>query len=154
MPQAEAKAVVLAPEKSLPKKQRRVYDLLTSGKTPAEVAKQMKISVNGVYGHMRRIESAGLDLSEHRSRNGSSTIRRTRRRSTRRTSRNGQSPGVRDFLKTLDQAEANLSNEDKELAKTIDGAKATLQDAEKREAEVHNALLGIKDARNRVSGRK
>jgi hypothetical protein len=46
----------------LSKKQKKVYDLLQKGKTPKEVASKMGISVNGVYGHMRRIENAGFEV--------------------------------------------------------------------------------------------
>ena len=46
----------------LAKKQKRVLDLLNKGKTPAQVAKTMKISVNGIYGHMRRIEAKGYEV--------------------------------------------------------------------------------------------
>lgn len=43
-------------------KQKRVLDLLNKGKTPTQVAKTLKISVNGIYGHMRRIEAKGYEV--------------------------------------------------------------------------------------------
>lgn len=137
-------------------KQTRVLALLRGGKKVPEIAKRMKISVNGVYGHMRRIESAGIDLSEYRrSPNGSSENKPARRRSNRRNgaSRNGHTPGVKDFLKSLDDAEKNLQREDAELSATAKQAEATLKDATERTVEVENALLGIKDARSRVNAR-
>lgn len=140
----------LVKKHGLSTKQRTVLSrLVVGGQKPQQIAKAMKISVNGVYGHMRRIESAGVDLAQFRSRNGSST--KTRKRS-RSKNRNGvvHTPGVMGFLKSLDDSEAKLQKEDAELAATIEGAKKTLTDAEARGVEVENALLGIKDARQRV----
>jgi hypothetical protein len=42
-------------------KQRQVYDLTIAGKTPAEIAKRMKIGPTGVYGHLRKMRQLGID---------------------------------------------------------------------------------------------
>lgn len=47
-------------------KQRRVYALLEEGHKPAEIAKRMKITRSGVYGHIRHIRRAGVVLPEER----------------------------------------------------------------------------------------
>lgn len=74
----------------LAKKQRRVLDLLEKGKTPSQVAKTLKISVNGVYGHMRRIEAKGYQVP----RKGDKPTSAARRVHTARTkaSTNGSGP--------------------------------------------------------------
>lgn len=41
-------------------KQSTVLGLLAQGKTASEIAKRMKITPNGVYGHMRRLKELGL----------------------------------------------------------------------------------------------
>jgi hypothetical protein len=108
----------------------------------------MKISVNGVYGHMRRIEKAGVDLSRFRSSNGSSTKPRARRRSA---SRNGYSPGVTRFLKNLDDEEGALKDEANDLDQEITIAKAKIISAEQQRTHVGHALAGIGAARKRVT---
>jgi Bacterial regulatory proteins, luxR family len=47
---------------ALTPKQRQVYELLGAGTPPAEIARHLKISPSGVYGHMRNIRAAGVDL--------------------------------------------------------------------------------------------
>lgn len=42
------------------RKQAQVLGHLKRGKTPAQIAKQMGISKNGVYGHIRKLKAAGL----------------------------------------------------------------------------------------------
>lgn len=51
-----------AEPKKLSKKQAKVLKALEKGKTPAQVATSMKINVNGVYQHMRRLEEKGYDV--------------------------------------------------------------------------------------------
>lgn len=43
-------------------KQSQVYDLLVAGEKPSAVAKRMKISQSGVYGHIRKIREAGFAI--------------------------------------------------------------------------------------------
>lgn len=43
-------------------KQTQVYDLLVAGDKPSAVAKRMKISQSGVYGHIRKIREAGFTI--------------------------------------------------------------------------------------------
>lgn len=43
-------------------KPRQVYDLLTDGMKPPEIAKRMRITRSGVYGHMRQIRKLGITL--------------------------------------------------------------------------------------------
>lgn len=136
-------------------KQATVLKALEAGKTPEQIAGQMKISVNGVYGHMRRIEAHGVDLSKYRrSPNGSSgnTPRRRGGRNSRTNGRNpnGYSPGVQNFLKTLAAEESALQKEDSALTRTIEKARQDLADAEGRIEHVHGALVGIKAAREKV----
>lgn len=136
-------------------KQTRVLKALEAGKTPDRIARQMKISVNGIYGHMRRIEEHGVDLSKYRrSPNGSSgkRARRSRGPNSRSNGRNpnGYSPGVQNFLKTLAAEESALQKEDTALTRTIEKARQDLADAEGRIQHVHGALVGIKAAREKV----
>lgn len=49
----------------LSKKQQQVLKLLREGKTPAEIAKQIKATRSAVYGHMSRIKGKGVALPEH-----------------------------------------------------------------------------------------
>lgn len=76
-------------------RQRKVIDGLKAKKTPQAIAAEMGISVNGVYGHMRRLRKAGLIPAEKASTNGKSAPARkagSRRRATtsrRRASSNG-----------------------------------------------------------------
>lgn len=42
------------------KKQQQVLGLIAEGQKPKDIAKRMKISVNGVYGHMRKLKAKGL----------------------------------------------------------------------------------------------
>jgi DNA-binding CsgD family transcriptional regulator len=131
-------------------KQNRVWDLLSQDKTPAEIAKVMKITVNGVYGHIRRIERAGIDVSAFRSSNGSSRKRGGRRRSASRN-RNGFSPGVQRFLKNLDEEEGALKGEANDLDSTIKNARKQIEQAEEQRTHVGHALAGIGAARKRVT---
>lgn len=43
----------------LSRKQAQVVLLVQQGKSPKQIATRMKISVNGVYGHMRKIREKG-----------------------------------------------------------------------------------------------
>lgn len=49
---------------ALTPKQTQVLDLLKRGTAPAEIAKRLKISPSGVYGHMRNIRQAGYEIPE------------------------------------------------------------------------------------------
>lgn len=49
-------------EGTLTKKQQKVFDLLQQGLKPQAIATRMKISTNGVYGHMKRIREAGFEI--------------------------------------------------------------------------------------------
>lgn len=129
-------------------RQSAVLKALESGKKPPQIAKQLKVSVNGIYGHMRRIEAAGVDLSKFRSPNGSSGKRRVRRRSA---SRNGFSPGVQRFLKNLDDEEGALKDEASDLDSAIKSARAKIVEAEEQRTHVSHALSGIGVARKRVT---
>ncbi len=42
-------------------KQRQVYDLILSGVKPPAVAKKLKITTSGVYGHLRKMRDVGID---------------------------------------------------------------------------------------------
>jgi DNA-binding CsgD family transcriptional regulator len=61
-------------------KQQQVFGLLDDGKKVPEIAKQMKISPSGVYGHMRRIRQLGVKLpTETIESNGGGAAGRRRR---------------------------------------------------------------------------
>lgn len=63
-----------AEREKLTAKQAQVYDLLDRGETPPAIAKKLKISSSGVYGHMRNIREAGVTLpSERVAANGDAT---------------------------------------------------------------------------------
>jgi biotin operon repressor len=47
---------------ALTPKQREVLEGLHKKEHPAQIAKHLKISTNGVYQHMRRIREAGIDF--------------------------------------------------------------------------------------------
>lgn len=47
---------------TLTPKQTQVIDLLKRGRSVAQIAKTMKISESGVYGHIRRLKEAGVDV--------------------------------------------------------------------------------------------
>jgi septal ring factor EnvC (AmiA/AmiB activator) len=50
------------PTPALTPKQQKVFELLGAGTPPAEIAKRLKISPSGVYGHMRNMRAAGAQL--------------------------------------------------------------------------------------------
>lgn len=41
-------------------KQAKVLGYVKEGKTPAEIAKRLRITTNGVYGHIRKLKAKGL----------------------------------------------------------------------------------------------
>lgn len=55
---------------NLSKKQQEVYDRLSAGQKPPEIAKVLKITTSGVYGHMRKMRAAGVELPGERMSNG------------------------------------------------------------------------------------
>lgn len=132
--------------KTLPKKQRRVYDLLVKGMNANEVARRMKISPNGVYGHMRRIEEHGVDLSQYRSHNGSSknAPRATTTRRRRRRTANNHSPAVEHTLKVLDGEEATLKGEAEKVEFEIKSQQVRLN-------ELGTALGVVSEAKDRIA---
>lgn len=99
--------------KALPPKQRRVYSLLVKGKKPDQIAKTLKISVNGVYGHMRRIEEHGIDVSKYRVNGSRSSNGRSRNGTGKRGSRRGKHPDpvVQSTLDILTGQETTLQAE-------------------------------------------
>lgn len=124
----------------LAKKQKRVLDLLTKGKSPGQVAKAMKISVNGVYGHMRRIEAKGYTVPR------SGTPSPTRKRA--KASTNGSGPVAQidaGIAKLIEQAEDRAkkikveSDEIRDEQKTLDARLAGL-------GTEHEALLARRKA--------
>jgi predicted ArsR family transcriptional regulator len=130
-------------------KQKQVYAMLTTDRaTPAQIAKRLKISVNGVYGHMRRIEAHGVDLGQFRSSNGSSRKRSPRRRSSRNG--NGFSPGVQRLVKKLDTEEKALKDEARDLDQEVTIAKAKVISAEDQRTSVEQALKGIAVVRTKL----
>jgi flagellin-like hook-associated protein FlgL len=54
--------MTIDPTSALTSKQRKVYDAISAGTPPAEIARQLKISPSGVYGHMRNIRKTGVAL--------------------------------------------------------------------------------------------
>lgn len=46
-------------ETQLSERQKQVLEGIQAKKTPAEIAKEMHISVNGVHGHIRRLRASG-----------------------------------------------------------------------------------------------
>lgn len=83
------------------KRQQVVLDGLAAKKTPDEIAKQMGISVNGVYGHIRRLKKAGL-LSANGKKRGRprGSARKSRPRASRNSRRNVgvETPVIRKML--------------------------------------------------------
>lgn len=55
----EVEVVETAAKAELSKKQAQVVLLIQQGKTVPQIAKRMKISNNGVYGHIRKIKDKG-----------------------------------------------------------------------------------------------
>lgn len=96
-------------KKKLAPKQKRVLDLLNKGKSPTETAKALGISVNGIYGHMRRIEAKGYAVP--RSTNGRSASRKTRTKA----SPNGSGP-----IDKIDSGIARLIEQAEDRAKEIE----------------------------------
>lgn len=80
--------------KSLTPKQRVVYDELEKGKKAPEIAKKMKISPAGVYGHIRAL-SKHVDVPEPKaSSNGASKSKRRRGRPASNGSASKSAPVV------------------------------------------------------------
>jgi hypothetical protein len=65
---------------TLTPKQKQVKDLLDQGKTPAEVAKTLKVNVNSIYQHIRRMGASGATTKR------AGAKRTTARKSTARKS--------------------------------------------------------------------
>lgn len=57
-------ATTTTERKKLTPKQRQVYDALYQGRTVHQIAKRLKITPSGVYGHMRQIRKAGVSLAD------------------------------------------------------------------------------------------
>lgn len=96
----------------LSKKQKKVYDLLQKGKTPKQIAAKMGISVNGVYGHMRRIEAAGFEVQ--RSGRGGSSDRATPAPAASQNGNGavaGVDAGVEALVKTIESRIGDIKEE-------------------------------------------
>lgn len=105
------------PKVKVTSKQQTVLDGLKAGKSAKEIAKEMRISVNGVYGHIRRLRKLGA-LPKTRSRRGRSRAS-TSARSTRR---NGRPRKMSEVTRAVKQAHGKakarlvqISNEEDKL---------------------------------------
>ncbi len=120
--------------KQVTTRQQAVIDGLAAGKEPKAIAKEMGISVNGVYGHMRRLKKAGL-ISKNGKKRGRPRRATTSSRSTRRNGsrKNGHVPSeakaiskaVADGRKRIEVIDANIANfedEKAQIEKAIAGA--------------------------------
>jgi transposase len=136
--------------RSLPHKQKAVYSFLQGGLKPPEIAKQMKISVNGVYGHMRRIESHDIDLSAFRSNNGRSGNGRTR---SRRPKQAVHDPAIERLLKNLDSDEAALKERAQGHETETKRLETELKQHTEAGVEIENGLLAIEAARKHLNSK-
>lgn len=104
--------MTVASKEPLTKKQQRAFDLLSSGKSPAQAAKRMGITTNGVYGHLRRIREKGHEVTfRGRDVNGSKSSRRSTTTRSAASSPNGSSPNGKPSFESI-----------QEVHKTIDSA--------------------------------
>ena len=103
----------------------------------------MKITVNGVYGHMRRIENKGLNMSAFRSSGATTGKRRGRPRKQSAQSSNGHSIAVSRFMK-------NLADDEKALKDEADGLVRRQKRDGERLNQIGKALQGVEAARERV----
>jgi len=121
-------------EAQVTSRQQTVLDGLKAKKTPQDIAAGMNISVNGVYGHIRRLRKAGL-IPSRKFRGGSRRRATTSKRSTRRNGsrRNSHVPAeakaiskaVADGRKRIEVIQANIANfedEKRQIEKAIAGA--------------------------------
>lgn len=109
-------------------RQQQVIDGLKAGKEPKTIASEMKISVNGVYGHMRRLKQNGMSSliangrkSNGRKRGRASTSRR--RPSSNGSRKNGSqrmNPLVGAVLDAKAQAKNRISDIEQEEKKLAD----------------------------------
>lgn len=106
--------------KGLSKKQKKVKSALENGKTPTQVAKSMGISTAGVYGHIRRIQAKGFEVSrlENASRKPEKAKAAPGKQNKAKTeTRNGVKPaghiaeGIQDLIRFADDREKQIQEE-------------------------------------------
>lgn len=107
--------------KGLSKKQEKVKSALENGKTPTQVAKSMGISTAGVYGHIRRIQAKGFEVSrlENASRKPEKAKAAPEKQSKAKqeSPRNGVRPaghiaeGIQDLIRFADDREKQIQEE-------------------------------------------
>jgi hypothetical protein len=129
-------------------KQAQVFEGLQDGLTPPQIAKRMKISPNGVYGHIARIRDAGIKLPEsagkptRRDGVGAAKAAVTRRKRAARSS-NGSSPVLVELSKgiggLIEKADDRMAEIDKEMD-SIDAERNTLDSRKKALSEEHELL--------------
>jgi DNA-binding CsgD family transcriptional regulator len=136
----QKKGITLTDRPKLAKKQKRVLDLLVRGKTPTQAAKAMKISVNGIYGHMRRIEEKGYEVP--RSRSTAKKAVATPKKPKRRTAPTNSSGPVSQIDTEIAKLEVTIRERQKEIGRE------TLEIKRQTEAlhERTDALLAETDA--------
>jgi predicted transcriptional regulator len=108
-------------------RQKPVLEGIEAGKKPADIAKEMGISVNGVHGHIRRLRAAGaLPKAKARANGGAKTKGAAKRTtSARKPSSNGRravsrsnlSPVVTAMRKAHEKADKRVAEIDSQIAK-------------------------------------
>jgi hypothetical protein len=133
---------------ALTPKQQHVFNLISEGVTPAAIAKQMKISPSGVYGHMRHIRQAGVTLpigssQEAAPPQATSTPAFT---SSNTSHANGTVEPSEALGAAVSQGEARVEEIDDELVglrAQIDGLETERSSTEERIAKFKGALAAL-----------
>lgn len=131
----------------LTKKQQRVLRMLQQGKSPEQISKSLKTTRNNVYGHMRRMRQAGVELPAGKNRSDRGREKPQRgSQAIPPASTNGKSDAltqigqmVKDAIGTAEQRIAEIEDRRGELSDQI-------RSLENEEADLANegALLDKK----------
>lgn len=116
-------------DKKLTKHQQRVLRMLQQDKTPEQISKSLGTTRNNVYGHMRRMRRAGVELpaGKNRSDRGREKPQRRGSQAIPPASTNGKSEAlvqigqmVKDAIGTAERRIAEINDRRKELSAQIE----------------------------------
>lgn len=127
---------------TLTPRQQEIQKLLDSGKTPPEVAKQLKITDNAVYQQMRRMRKGGAKTTAKRSARKSSGRKSARKTAARKTTSRPQPTAApqaeRMAMTPLQAIRQRRTDIEHRLAATGDALKAA-ESALTKAREAHEA---------------
>lgn len=142
--------------KPLTNTQQAVLDRLAAGRTPQEIADERAISVNGVYGHIRKIKAAGHEIPEAPAAQqpGFDDVVPpvTRADKPEAEATNGQVPGddaelvsmlTGNVIRNAEELVTGLSTRREELNRLIEGNKARIVGIEGENKAIYERLEAI-----------